>query len=311
MAALLLPAVPASAKVRHVWVGAVPASFDIMPSGKDPLARQDVPDGGHGTHGAQPGQRVFPTIVYRRFTRGWRRPVRNNPRSSTDHDQIPGPLIRARVGDRILVHFKNMDTLYRRGHSMHFHGVHYKPSSDGAFLPGFSGPDGDVRPGRSWTYRLRAGRDSVGVWPYHDHSTSMHESILGGMFGMLSIFGKKERLPDREFVVVFAPSMRSGLQTINGRSFLGNTPVFKSRYGELVQWDVMAMGSEHHTFHPHGHRWRRGDGRPEDTRTVGPAESFRVQWRERHPGTWFYHCHVEDHMDRGMIGIYRVGRRRR
>jgi FtsP/CotA-like multicopper oxidase with cupredoxin domain len=139
----------------------------------------------------------------------------------------------------------------------------------------------------------------------------MHESILGGMYGMLSIFRKKERLPDREFVVVFSPSMRSGLQTINSRSFLGNTPVFKARAGELVQWDVMAMGSEHHTFHPHGHRWRRGDGRPEDTRTVGPAESFRVRWREAHPGTWFYHCHVEDHMDRGMIGIYRVGRKRR
>ena len=129
------------------------------------------------------------------------------------------------------------------------------------------------------------------------------------MYGMLSIFDKKERRPDLEIVVVFAPSMNSCLQTINGRSFLGNTPVFKARAGELVQWDVMAMGSEHHTFHVHGHRWLRGRT-PEDTRTVGPAESFRVRWREDAPGTWFYHCHVEDHMDRGMIGIYRVGRRR-
>jgi hypothetical protein len=23
------------------------------------------------------------------------------------------------------------------------------------------------------------------------------------------------------------------------------------------------------------------------------------------PGTWLYHCHVEDHMMTGMIGIYR------
>ena len=42
-----------------------------------------------------------------------------------------------------------------------------------------------------------------------------------------------------------------------------------------------------------------------DTQTVGPAESFRVRWREEAPGTWLYHCHVEDHMMRGMIGIYR------
>jgi manganese oxidase len=47
---------------------------------------------------------------------------------------------------------------------------------------------------------------------------------------------------------------------------------------------------------------------PEDTRTLGPAESFRVRWRENAPGTWLYHCHVEQHMEAGMIGIYRVSR---
>ncbi len=297
-AGLLLPAAPASGKVRHVWVAAVPTTFDIIPNGRNAIEGGRFDD----------SQRIFPTIVYRRYTKGWRRPVRNSPRANVDHDAIPGPLIRAQVGDRILVHFKNKDTLFRRGHSMHFHGVKYRPDSDGAFLPGFSGPDGDVRPGRSWTYRLRAVRRSVGVWPYHDHATSMHESIVGGMYGMLSIRGKKERLPDREFVVVFAPSMSNGLQSINSRSFVGNTPVFKARVGELVQWDVMAMGSEHHTFHVHGHRWLNGR-RPEDTRTLGPAESFRVRYREDAPGTWFYHCHVEDHMARGMIGIYRVRRR--
>ncbi len=298
---LVVPAAPASAKVRHVWVAAVPTTFDAIPNGKNAI------EGGR----FGPEDRIFPTVVYRRFTKGWRRPLRNSPRENVDHDQIPGPLIRARVGDRVLVHFKNKDTLYRRGHSMHFHGFKYRPNSDGAFLPGFSGPDGDVRPGRSWTYRLRAGRESAGAWPYHDHATSMHESIMGGMYGMVSILGKKEQRPDREFVVVFAPSPKmNGLQSINGRSFVGNTPIYRARVGDLVQWDVMAMGSEHHTFHVHGHRWLRAGGVPEDTRTVGPAESFRVRWREDAPGTWFYHCHVEDHMARGMISIYRVGRRR-
>ena len=125
---------------------------------------------------------------------------------------------------------------------------------------------------------------------------------------MLSILGRRERRPDREYVVVLAPMGR--FQTIDGRAFVGNTPVFRSRVGELVQWDVMAIGSDHHTFHVHGHRWRRPDGTPLDTQTVGPAESFRIRWRERAPGTWLYHCHVETHMDAGMIGTYRVGRRR-
>jgi FtsP/CotA-like multicopper oxidase with cupredoxin domain len=75
-----------------------------------------------------------------------------------------------------------------------------------------------------------------------------------------------------------------------------------------VQWDVMAMGNEHHTFHVHGHRWTAPDGTARDTQTVGPAESFRVRWTERGAGTWLYHCHVEGHMMAGMIGIYRVAR---
>jgi len=253
-----------------------------------------------------PTRTVLGTVVYRRFTRHWRRPLPNTPVGG-NQNLIPGPLLRARVGDRILVHFRNMDFARRDPHSMHFHGVEYRPSSDGAFVPGVSGRDGNVRPGQSWTYRLTAGPQSAGAWPYHDHSPSMHASIDGGMYGMLSIFGREERLPDREFVVVFA---RMGeFQTIDGRAFVGNTPVYRSRVGDLVQWDVMAMGSEHHSFHVHGHRWRAADGVTRDTQTVAPAESFRFRWREREPGTWLYHCHVEEHMALGMIGTYQVRRR--
>lgn len=296
-AAGLAAAPVADAAVRDVWVAAVPApTWNMAPNGRDAIS---------GT-ALEPARTVFPTVTYRRFTRGWRRPLPNTPVSG-NQDGIPGPLIRARVGDRLRIHFKNLDTLHGRSHSMHFHGVGYRPDSDGAFVPGVSGPDADVRPGRTWTYRLTAGPGSVGVWPYHDHGPAMHDSILGGMYGMLSIRPRGEPLPDREFVVVLAPM--GDLQTIDGRAFVGNTPVFRARVGDLVQWDVMALGSEHHTFHVHGHRWHtRGEPEPRDTRTVGPAESFRVRWRERDPGTWLYHCHVEDHMERGMIGTYRVRR---
>jgi FtsP/CotA-like multicopper oxidase with cupredoxin domain len=254
-----------------------------------------------------PTDAVFPTVVYRRYTPHWRRPLPNATRQTADGLLIPGPLLHARVGDRIRVHFKNLDDLRRDPHSMHFHGVHYRPSSDGAYLPGFSGGDARVRFGRTWTYRLTAGRDSVGVWPYHDHSPSMMDSIAGGMFGMLSILGRHERAPDREFEVVFSPFGK--FMAIDGRAFVGNTPVFHALVGQLVQWDVMSMGSDFHTFHVHGHRWIGADGVPRDTQTVGPAESYRFRWREADPGTWLYHCHVEDHMMRGMIGTYRVTRR--
>ena len=281
----VVPAASAQAATREFWVGASSTTWTVAPNARDGITGMAVPPAS------------LQTVVYKRYTRGWKRPLRS--------DRIPGPLLRARVGDRLRVHFKNLDA--GASHSMHFHGVSYRVGSDGAFIPGFSGRGADVRPGETFTYALTAGSDSAGVWPYHDHSPSMHGSIAGGMYGALSILGRGERRPDREFVVVF--SAMGGHATINGRAFVGNTPVLKARVGDLVQFDVLGIGSEHHTFHVHGHRWRRADGDPEDTRTVGPAESFRVRWREDAPGTWFYHCHVEDHMERGMIGLYRVARR--
>ncbi len=286
----------ASGATLDVWVAAVPApTWNMAPNERDAIMGTTL----------SPAQTVFPTVVFRRYSRGWGHPLANPAAGAGNQDLIPGPLIRAQSGDRLRVHFKNLDTLYDHPHSMHFHGVHYKPSSDGAFVPGFSGGDGDVKPGKTWTYRLTAGRDSVGVWPYHDHSPSMDESIAGGMYGMLSIRPRGQPLPDREFEVVFAPM--GDYQTVDGRAFVGNTPVFRSKVGDHVQWDVMAMGSEHHTFHVHGHRWVTRDG-PRDTQTVGPAETFGIRWREDDPGTWLYHCHVESHMMAGMIGIYRVSR---
>ena len=293
---LLAAAGPAPARTLDYWVAAVPTSWSIVPNGHDAITGMMVPV----------EDSVFPTVVYHRFTPHWRRPLANASRSSSDGLLIPGPLIHARVGDRLRIHFKNMDTLRGDPHSMHFHGVHYAPSSDGAYVPGVSGGDADVKVGRTWTYRLTAGADSVGVWPYHDHSQSMQASIEGGMYGMLSILGRNERAPDREFEVALVPWGK--FMTIDGRAYIGNTPVFHAKVGELVQWDVMALGSDFHTFHVHGHRWRGPGGVTRDTQTVGPAESFRIRWREDAPGTWLYHCHVEDHMMHGMIGIYRVSR---
>jgi FtsP/CotA-like multicopper oxidase with cupredoxin domain len=282
-------------KTVEYWVAAVPLTWNIVPNGHDAIMGMHIPT----------AESVVRTVVYRRYTANWKKPLANASSASADGLLIPGPLIQARVGDTILVHFKNMDTLRHDPHSMHFHGVHYAPTSDGAYVPGFSGRDADVLPGHSYTYRLLAGADSAGVWPYHDHSPSMDASIEGGMYGMLSIRGRDEQAPDREFEVVLAPWGK--FMTIDGRAYVGNTPVFHSKVGDLVQWDVMAMGSDFHTFHVHGHRWTV-DGVPRDTQTVGPAESFRIRWREDAPGTWLYHCHVEDHMNHGMIGIYQVSR---
>ena len=278
--------------VVEVWVAAVPVTWNVVPNGHDAIEHMHF----------DPTETTFRTVVYREFTRDFAKPVPNAP----GNRGIQGPLIRARVGDTILVHFRNLDTTFNRPHSMHFHGVHYRFGSDGSYIPGFSGPGASVKPGGTFTYRLVAGPESVGVWPYHDHSPSMMDSIAGGLYGALSILGPGERAPDHEFVVYL--ESHQGFMTIDGRAFVGNTPVFRARVGETVQWDVLSLGDDFHTFHVHGHRWTTPDGAARDTQVVGPAESYRIRWREDTPGTWLYHCHVESHMMNGMIGIYRVAR---
>ena len=298
--AALLALAPAAAEgaTRHYWIAAVPATWNVVPSGRDPIEGTTFPS----------EETRFDTVLYKAYTRGWGRPLPNRWWAG-DNDGIPGPTIRARVGDRVIVHFKNADTRFRRPHSMHFHGFRYEFSSDGSFIPGASTRAANVQPGRTATYRLEARRSSVGVWPYHDHSASMHASIAGGMYGAIIVRGARERLPDRQFIVFFSSHL--GFQTVNGRAFIRNTPTFRARVGDVVEWNVLAIGSEHHTFHLHGHRWP-GPGREFiDTRNVGPAESWRFRIREDVPGTWLYHCHVEAHIPAGMQGLYQVTRRSR
>ena len=196
--------------------------------------------------------------------------MRNLPPGSGDDDGMPGPLIRARVGrphPRALQEPRHalpppaLDALPRRPLQAELRRRLRARASRAATATS--------SPGRTWTYRLTALAGSVGAWPYHDHSPSMHESIDGGMWGMLSIRGRRERLPDREFVVVFAPI---GPLPGHRRPRVRRQHAGVHRLpGQLVQWDVMAMGSEHHTFHVHGHRWREHGvaGRHEDRRPGG------------------------------------------
>jgi FtsP/CotA-like multicopper oxidase with cupredoxin domain len=285
-------ALPAAAAPRksgaatvEYWVGAVPVPWNVAPSEKDPIMGTQL----------DPAKTNMQTVIYRGFTAGW------TAQLPPQNQGLVGPIIHARVGDTILVHFKNFDP--NAPHSMHFHGVTYDPPSDGAYIPGVSGPGADVQPGQTFTYKLLAGPDAAGVWPYHDHSPSMDQSIAGGLYGALSILGKNQPKPNREFVVFFETTLK--FNTVDGLAFIGNTPTFHAKVGDLVQWDVLALGDDTHSFHVHGHRFITADG-TRDVQTVSPASSFEIRWKEDRPGTWLYHCHVETHMNNGMIGLYVV-----
>ena len=282
-------------QVREYWIKAVDVHWDVAPNGRDPVMGRTIAK----------ADRTLTAIVYRAYTAGWRRPLPNTS-ASGDNDGMPGPTIQARVGDRVVVHFKNEDRAYRLPHSMHFHGFRYAPASDGSYIPQLSGRGAKVPVGGSFTYRLTAVPGSAGVWPYHDHSPSMDQSISHGLYGVAAILGPDERPPDRRFVVEFGETL--GFNTIDGKAFIGNTPTFHAKVGDRVEWDVIALGDMFHTFHVHGHRWRDAAGANVDTQALGPGDSYRIRWTEDAPGTWYYHCHVESHQMNGMIGLYRVDR---
>jgi FtsP/CotA-like multicopper oxidase with cupredoxin domain len=76
---------------------------------------------------------------------------------------IPGPLIRARVGDRVIVHFTND---LPQPTTIHWHGVRVPIEMDG--VPTISQPE--VQPAGTFTYDFVV-RDA-GLYWYHPHVMS-------------------------------------------------------------------------------------------------------------------------------------------
>jgi len=90
---------------------------------------------------------------------------------------IPGPLIRARVGDRVIVHFTNE---LPQPTTIHWHGVRVPIEMDG--VPDVSQPE--VKPGGTFTYDFIA-RDA-GLYWYHPHVMSAAQ-VGFGLYGALLV----------------------------------------------------------------------------------------------------------------------------
>ena len=161
---------------------------------------------------------------------------------------ILGPILRAEVGDTMVVHFRNNTRL---SIGIHPHGVFYDKSSEGAHYSTETAtdPDGhevqdmpktgaDVKPGGEYTYRWgvpeRAGPgpsdpDSV-AWLYHAHD---HEGIdiYAGLIGAIIVTRAGRANPDgtpkdvdREFVTLFmifdenlSPYLDANIQKFAGK----------------------------------------------------------------------------------------------
>ncbi|MFO0661476.1 MAG: multicopper oxidase family protein [Polyangiaceae bacterium] len=109
----------------------------------------------------------------------------------TYNGTIPGPLIEAKVGDSIKVHFTNH---LPEATSIHWHGVRLPASMDGTML----GQD-PVNPGESFDYEFTF--KDEGLFWFHPH---MHTDIQVqmGLYGVIRVRGQNEPAVDDERVVV-------------------------------------------------------------------------------------------------------------
>jgi FtsP/CotA-like multicopper oxidase with cupredoxin domain len=90
---------------------------------------------------------------------------------------LPGPLIRARVGDRVIVHFTND---LPQPTTIHWHGVRVPIEMDG--VPGISQPE--IQRGETFTYDFVV-RDA-GLYWYHPHVMSAAQ-VGFGLYGALLV----------------------------------------------------------------------------------------------------------------------------
>jgi FtsP/CotA-like multicopper oxidase with cupredoxin domain len=232
---------------------------------------------------------------------------------------IPGPTMEMTEGECIAVTLKNRSD---RKASLHAHGVDYTRASDGTRLTRSC-----IGPGKDRTYVWQAHTDSLrtdgsvepgsaGYWHYHDHCRMGEHGTRGiyaGMFGALIVRAPDDPVPDVE------PCVLVMIGTTFAFKRAPNTPVCEANLGQRVEFVVITHGDEFHTFHLHGHRWadtRSGaletlddPSRIIDNKTTGPADSFGFQviaGERVGPGAWMYHCHVQNHSDLGMSGIFLV-----
>ncbi len=94
--------------------------------------------------------------------------------------------------------------------------------------------------------------------------------------------------------------------TINGYIF-SNLPMMTMKKGEHVRWYLATIGEgvNFHTPHWHGNVVVAG-GQRTDVVSLSPAQMLTVDMVPDDPGIWLYHCHIDEHMDMGMVAMYKV-----
>jgi len=224
-------------------------------------------------------------------------------------------------------------------------GADYDDGTSGADKADDAVPEGGEHT-YTWEVPERAGPgphdESSMLWAYHSHTDEISD-INAGLIGPLIVTRKGMANPDgspkdveREVVTLFniydenlspwldwniehrtgkpsevkkddAEFKESNLKhSINGYLF-GNLPGLDFKRGQKLRWYVMGAGTETglHTPHWHGNTVV-SMGMRMDMMDILPMTMKTADMVPDAPGTWLYHCHVNDHIAGGMAALYRV-----
>lgn len=167
----------------------------------------------------------------------------------TYNESFPGPLLQAKVGDRVIVHFENA---LDQPTTVHWHGLRIPDDMDGS--PRIQAP---VQPGGTFTYDFVV--PEAGTFWYHPHVRT-NEQLERGLYAPIVIHDPDDPAVDRERVVVvddvlldgddFAPFLAHHMEFVHGRT--GNAllingsleyPVEANTTGRAERWRIINVSN--------------------------------------------------------------------
>ena len=229
--------------------------------------------------------------------------------------QVPGPMIRTEVGDKVKLVVTNKLPM---GTEVHVHGIEMPFEMDGV------APITQklIEPGQTFTYEFETPKAAVAMYHAHNHGQLQ---VTNGLFGVFitgdmplpagrTIGGMtvpKDVKISQRIPMVLNDAGVIGL-SLNGKSFPATQP-YKSKVGDWVMVDYFNEGLQIHPMHQH--RFFQlviaKDGCPldqpywVDTLNVAPGERYTVIFQTDLKGIWVWHCHILSHVesDTGAFGM--------
>lgn len=146
---------------------------------------------------------------------------------------VPGPILQARPGQRVIVHFENA---LAEPTTVHWHGLRIPESMDGS--PRIQSP---VKPGESFTYDFVV-PEAASFW-YHPH-VETHDQLERGLYGGIVVQDDLDPIYDLERVLVLddvlldasgniKPPTLDGLDGMTGR--YGNVLLTNGKNAKLAK----------------------------------------------------------------------------